>query len=182
MEGLLMTSFVHVEQPAAHPGVTRAEAVYERIRSLRHSFDGSRGLAALLLAAIVSSLLVVADKLVSNLNDGGLLAAWLVMWGVAFAGLAFFAGTARRLAARVTLGWRAYSRRRDAARADEHFMAYAQHDVRVMNEIHAAATRHEAVGAAAAKAGLPPARGIAGAKMPVLYEADAHGAGLGKFY
>ena len=50
-----MTSFVHVDQPATHPGVARAEAVIDRIRAARRSFDGARGLAALLLAAIVAS-------------------------------------------------------------------------------------------------------------------------------
>ena len=95
-----MTSFVHVEQPATHPGVARAEAVIEHIRVARRSFDGARGLAALLLGAIVASLLVVADKLMSTWNDGGLLVAWLVLWGVAFAAIAFFAGAARSLAVR----------------------------------------------------------------------------------
>ena len=54
-----MTSFVHVDTPATHPGVVRAEAVIERVRSARRGFDGARGLAALLLAAIASSLLVL---------------------------------------------------------------------------------------------------------------------------
>ncbi len=89
---------------AAHPGVARAEAVFDHLRATGN-FNGSRGLAALLLAAIVSAMLVVADKLVSNSNEGGLLAAWLVMWGVAFVALAFFADTARTLAVRATAGW-----------------------------------------------------------------------------
>ncbi|CAN7165610.1 hypothetical protein LJR084_000267 [Variovorax sp. LjRoot84] len=139
-----MTSFVHVDQPATHPGVARAEAVIDHIRVARRSFDGARGLAALLLAAIVASLLVVADKLMSTWNDGGLLVAWLVLWGVAFAAIAFFAGTARSLAVRALSAMRAAARRRAAARADEQFMAYAKLDPRILRDLQAIASRQEA--------------------------------------
>ncbi|KWT64056.1 MULTISPECIES: hypothetical protein [unclassified Variovorax] len=139
-----MTSFVHVEQPATHPGVARAEAVIEHIRVARRSFDGARGLAALLLAAIVASLLVVADTLISTWNDGGLLVAWLVLWGVGFAAMAFFAGTARSLAVRAMTAVRAAARRRAAARADEQFLAYAKQDPRILRDLQAISTRQEA--------------------------------------
>ena len=179
-----MTSFVHVEQPAAHPGVTRAEAVFDHIRS--SDFSGSRGLAALLLAAIVSALLVVADKLVSSLNEGGLLAAWLVMWGVAFIALAFFADSARQLAVRATTGWSAYARRRDIAQADARFLAYAKYDQRIMNDIQAAVTRHEAANDAAVAVPAQLARAMvaqrsADVKIPTLYEAMRR-VNLGKYY
>jgi hypothetical protein len=151
-----MTQFVHVDSPATHPGVVRAEAVIERLRGARRGFDGSRGLAALLLAAIVSSLLVVADKLMSTTEEGGLLVAWLVLWAVAFFGLALFAGTARTMAAGFIAASRKAARRRAAARADEEFMAYAQHDPRILRDLQAIATRYEAVHAAPA-----PARKVA---------------------
>ena len=180
-----MTSFVHVEQPAAHPGVARAEAVFDHLRATGN-FNGSRGLAALLLAAIVSAMLVVADKLVSNLNEGGLLAAWLVMWGVAFVALAFFADTARTLAVRATAGWTAYARRRQAAQADARFLAYAKYDQRIMNDIQAAVTRHEAVSGAPAAVPAQLARAMmaqrsADVKVPTLYEAMRR-VNLGKYY
>ena len=146
-----MTSFVHVEQPATHPGVARAEAVIEHIRAARRSFDGARGLAALLLATIVSSLLVVADKLMSTWSEGGLLVAWLVLWGVAFAAIAFFAGTARSLAVRVVGAARAAARRRATARADEQFLAFAQQDPRILRDLQAISTRQEAEAAEAAR-------------------------------
>ena len=132
-----MTSFVHVEQPTTHPGVVRAEAAIQHVRAARHKFDGARGLAALLLAAIVSSLLVAADKLMSTWNDGGLLVAWVVLWGVAFAALAFFAGTARTLAVRAVVGLRAFAARRAAARADEQLLEYARLDPRMLRELSA---------------------------------------------
>lgn len=138
-----MTHFVHVDTPATHPGVLRAEAVIERVRRSRLGFDSSRGLAALLLAAIVSSLLVVADKLMSTTEEGGLLVAWVVLWGVAFVGMALFAGTARSLAVRGIAAARKVARHRAAARADEEFMAYAKYDTRILLDLEVAALRQE---------------------------------------
>src|SRR5690554_3661834 len=53
--------------------------------------SGARGLAALLLAAVVASLVVIADRLISTWADGHLLLAWVVLWAVVFAGMALFA-------------------------------------------------------------------------------------------
>jgi hypothetical protein len=166
-----MTSFVHVEQPATHPGVARAEAVIDHIRAARRSFDGARGLAALLLAAIVASLLVVADTLISTWNDGGLLVAWLVLWGVGFAAIGLFAGTARNLAVRAVAAVRATARRRAAARADEQFLAYAKHDPRILRDLQAISTRQEADSAKLA----------ADASTPTLYSALRR-VNLGQYY
>lgn len=143
-----MTNFVHVDQPATHPGVVRAEAVIANIRAARRHIDGARGLAALLLAAVVSSLLVVADGLMSTWNEGGLLVAWLVLWGVAFAAIAFFAGTARSLAVRAVNAMRSAARRRVAARQDAQFMAYAQFDPRVLHEVQVIGSHQEAIATA----------------------------------
>jgi len=74
--------------PGAHP---------ERSR-----FDGSRGLAALLLAAVVAALVVLADQMISTWADGHLLLGWVILWVVIFAGSALFAGAAQRTA-RLTL-------------------------------------------------------------------------------
>jgi hypothetical protein len=139
-----MTSFVHVDQPTSHPGVDRAEAVVDHLRTVRKGFDGARGLAVLLLAAIVSSVLVVADKLISNWNDGGLLALWAVLWVVAFASIAYFAAPARHLANRAVVTMRNVQRRRAAARADEQFLAHAKMDPRMMRDLQAVATHQEA--------------------------------------
>jgi hypothetical protein len=166
-----MTSFVHVEQPATHPGVARAEAVIDQIRAARRSFDGARGLAALLLAAIVASLLVVADKLMSTWNDGGLLVAWLVLWGVAFATLAFFAGTARTLAVRAVSAARAAARRRAAAHADAQFLAYAKLDPRIIRELQAIASRQEAESAEGAVTASAQSAKLADDSAPTLYSA-----------
>jgi hypothetical protein len=184
-----MTSFVHVDQPQSHPGVVRAEAFIERVRATRKSLDGARGLAALLLAAIVSSLLVVADKLMATWSDeGGLLVAWVVLWAVAFLSLALFAGSARSFAARAVTAFRAHSRRRAAERADEEFMAYAKFDQRILRDLQAISTRQEATDEAVAAVVAQPQRSIeivakrsADVRVPTLYEAMRR-VNLGKYY
>lgn len=181
-----MTSFIHVEKPATHPGIVRAEAAIDRVRAARRGFDGARGLAALLLAAIVSSLLVVADKLVSTTDEGGLLLAWVVLWGVAFVSLALFAGTARKLAVRAIAAAQGVAKRRAAARADEKFLAYAKFDPRIMNEINVIATHQQAAELELPVAGKAQslarvAKRSADARIPTLHEAMRR-VNLGQYY
>jgi hypothetical protein len=139
-----MTSFVHVEQPSTHPGLARAAAFADRIRAVRRGLGKAGGLAALLLAAIVSSVVVVAERLMSTWEDGGMLAAWAILWFVAFAAIAFFAGSVRSFAVRTVASVADASRRRDAARADKEFLAYAQFDPRILRELQAISTHQEA--------------------------------------
>jgi hypothetical protein len=139
-----MTSFVHVEQPSSHPGVARAEAFADRLGALRRGLGKAGGLAALLLVAIVLSVLVVADKLMSTADNGGMLAAWAVLWFVAFAAIAFFAGSVRSFAVRTVAAVAEASHRREVARADQEFMAYAQFDQRVLRELQVIAAHQEA--------------------------------------
>ena len=138
-----MTSFVHVDQPTSHPGVNRAEALVDHLRTVRRGFDGARGLAVLLLAAIVASVLVVADRLISNWTDGGLLAVWMMLWVVAFAAMAYFAAPVRALAERTVTGMRNASSRRAAARADAQFLEHASLDPRMLRDLQVAASRQE---------------------------------------
>ena len=173
-----MTTFVHVDQPASHPGVRRAEALMDYVRESRQSNDGTRGLAAVLLAAVLAALLAVADKFVSEWTDGSLLAAWMVLWAVAFFALAMFSGAARSLAARALAGWKALDRRMAAARADAQFLATAQSDPRVMNDLRAAMTRQQSQDELVVH--VAPTRSVAvdaaarrsqEVRMPTVYEA-----------
>ena len=104
-------------------------------------FDGARSLAALLLAAALAALIVVADRLVSTWADGHLFAGWVFLWIVVLAGLALFAGTARRLAQRAMLGLDAWSQARAVARADARLWDAAQSDSRLMAELMQAQSR-----------------------------------------
>lgn len=136
-----MTSFVHVDYPTQHAGVTRIEGAVAAARRIRQGFNGTRSLAAMLLAAMVAALVVVADQLVDTWADGHLLAAWVVLWVVGFAAIALFADTARHLARRTVAGLDAWSRRVARARADARLLELARKDSRVMADLQAAMSR-----------------------------------------
>ena len=138
-----MTSFVHTAYPAQHPGVARIESTVRTAQKLRKGFDSTKGLAAMLLAAVVAALLVAANQMVDNWSDGNLLAAWVILWAIGFAALGLCAGTARKLASRAVAGLDAWSQRVAKARADARFLETARHDPRVMAELKAALSRQD---------------------------------------
>ena len=109
----------------------------------QRSSDGSRGLAALLLAAVVAAMVVLADRVVSTWADGHLLLAWVFLWIVVFAGLALFADSARRLARRGTVVLDSWSQSLAEARAETRLWEMARHDPRLMSELTLARTRAE---------------------------------------
>ncbi|MGH6627943.1 MAG: hypothetical protein ACRECD_15615 [Burkholderiaceae bacterium] len=130
-----MTSFVHLEYPTQHPGVVRAERTAEAIKGLASRFDGARGAATLLLAAVVAALLVVANQVIETWTEGHLLAAWIVLWTIAFAALALLAVPARRAVCSLRSGLKAWSAARQQAAADERLWNLALTDARVMADI-----------------------------------------------
>jgi len=97
--------------------------------------DGTRGLAALLLAAFVAALVLLADHLISTWADDHLLMAWVALWVVVFAGLALFAGTARRLARHAQTALDGWSRTLAEARAEARMWDMARSDPRLMGEL-----------------------------------------------
>lgn len=108
-------------------------------RAARPSHPSSaRPLAALLLAAIVSALVVAADALVDSYADGHLLLAWSILWAVAFAAMALFAGSAREAAHRLLQAVGTWQARREARQADAAFWALAQRDPRIMADLQGA--------------------------------------------
>ena len=131
-----MTSFAHVDYPTEHPGVVRAENAAAAIKDIAHNFDGARGAASLLLAAVVSALMVVANQVIDTWSEGHLLAAWMVLWLVAFAALALLTSPARRAGVALrgsALAW-AESRRRAAE--DQRTWQVALKDPRIMAELN----------------------------------------------
>ena len=103
--------------------------------------DGSRNLAALLLAAVVAAMVILADQLVSTWADGHLLLAWVFLWVVVFAGLALFADSARRMARRGIVVLDSWSQSMAEARAETRLWEMAKHDPRLMSELTLARTR-----------------------------------------
>jgi hypothetical protein len=130
--------------PAASPALPyNTQASVSRVGHYRarREFDGARSLAALLLAAAVAALVVVADRLVSTWADGHLLAAWVFLWVVILAGLALFAGTARRLARRTMRALDGWAQSRAQSRADARLWDAARSDPRLMGELMQAQAR-----------------------------------------
>jgi ABC-type bacteriocin/lantibiotic exporter with double-glycine peptidase domain len=142
-KGTIMTSFINTKYATEHTGADRVESAMHAAGQLRQGFSGTRGLAALLLSAIVSSIMVVAYQVTDSVAEGHLLVIWMALWAVAFAGLALFAGTARNLAARTTAAMDAWSQTLAQARADIRMWEAAQSDPRVMSDLRVAMARQE---------------------------------------
>jgi hypothetical protein len=125
--------------PSAPLGLSRTASTHRQPRRP----DGSRGLAAMLLAAVVAAMVIVADRLVSTWADGHLLLAWVFLWVVVFAGLALFADSARRLARRGIVVLDSWSQSLAEARAETRLWEMARHDPRLMSELTLARTHAE---------------------------------------
>lgn len=136
----MMTSFAHVDYPSEHAGVVRAERAAQSLKQVARSFDGTRAGASLLLAAIVAALMVVASQVVDTWTEGHLLAAWIVMWAVAFAALALLAAPAKRAAAALRVGLQRWAAARKRAAEDDQLWQLALTDARVMADISRAMT------------------------------------------
>jgi hypothetical protein len=130
-----MTSFAHVDYPSQHAGVVRAERAAQSLQQAFAGFDATRGGASLLLAAIVAALVVVASQVVDTWTEGHLLAAWIVMWAVAFASLALLATPAKRAAVALRAGLKRWNAARQQAREDDQLWQLAMSDARVMADI-----------------------------------------------
>ena len=135
-----MTSFVQPNYPTHHQGVERAEHAAENVSDAVHQFTGARGLATFVLAAIVSALLFAANQMMETWADGHLMAAWVVLWAIAFAALAILATPIRNTVKQIktfdgsTL-YAAWSARRKARLSDEKMWNFARHDSRLMADI-----------------------------------------------
>ena len=131
-----MTNFAHVDYPTEHLGVTRAENAAASIKDMASRFDGTRGAASLLLAAVVSALLVVANQVIDTWSEGHLLAAWMVLWLVAFAALALLTAPARRAGVALRSGVQTWAESRRRVAEDERTWQVAMKDPRIMAELN----------------------------------------------
>lgn len=131
-----MTSFAHTEYSTEHAGVVRAENAAAALKSAAANFDGARGAASLLLAAVVSALLVVANQMIDTWSEGHLLAAWTVLWLVAFAALALLTAPARRAGVVLLAAAQSWAQNRRNAAQDERTWQVALKDPRIMAELN----------------------------------------------
>jgi hypothetical protein len=130
-----MTSFAHVDYPSQHGGVVRAERAAKTLKRAARRLDPTRAGASLLLAAIVAAMLVVASQVIDTWTEGHLLAAWTVMWTVAFAALALFAAPAKRAALAIGAGLKRWAAARKRHAEDDQLWQLALTDARVMADI-----------------------------------------------
>ena len=103
--------------------------------------EGSRTLAGMLLAAVLSALLVVADQVIDMWADGHLLVGWVALWTVVFAAMALLAPPLRKVSAAassVIMGWVRAAQER---RLEEEMWEHAKHDHRIMDELRHAVMR-----------------------------------------
>ena len=139
-----MTAFVNTNQLTQHAGANRVESAIAGASQIKCGISGTRGLATLLLSAIVAAVMVVANQVMDSVTEGHLLVMWMAMWISAFIALALFATPARNLAQRMKTGLDAWSAGIAQRRADERLMAAAHADPRVMHDLQAVMQRAEA--------------------------------------
>ncbi|ADU97897.1 hypothetical protein HF896_00765 [Alicycliphilus denitrificans] len=130
-----MTKFAVIEFPSQHQGVARIEGAVSHLRRSATRFDPTRNGASLLLAALVAALLVVANEMVDTWGDGHLLAGWMLMWLIAFVGMALLAAPARRAVALLRGAAKSWSDARRRAAEDERTWNAALHDARIMADL-----------------------------------------------
>ncbi|MDD2545238.1 MAG: hypothetical protein PHI55_03025 [Burkholderiaceae bacterium] len=136
-----MTSFASTPYSTQHQGVARAENAAHSLHRLVARFEGARGAASLGLAAGVSAVVVVANQVIDTWTEGHLLAAWMVLWVLAFASLALLTLPARRLSRALSRASRHGAERRRLAAADAQMWDLALKDARVMADISRAMDR-----------------------------------------
>ena len=123
-------------------GTTSADTGTDRgTYRITRRFDGSRSLAAMLLAAAVAALAVLADQMIGTWADGHLFLGWVALWVVIFAGSVLFAGTARRLAQGTLRSLDSWSRSLAEARAEARLWDLARTDPRLKAELLQARAR-----------------------------------------
>ena len=103
--------------------------------------DGAKGLAAMLLTAVIAALVVLGDQLISTWADEHLLVAWIALWVVAFSVMALLAPSVSKLSRSLMASWAERREQARRARADDKLWALAQGDNRVMADLQAAISR-----------------------------------------
>jgi hypothetical protein len=135
-----MTTVFSPSPASLGPSSARIATAFDTPR-LRSRFDDTRGLAALMLAAVVSALVVLADQLISSWTDDHLFFGWVALWLVILAGTALFAAPARHLARRALPFLQGWAQALAEARAEQRLWNAAHRDPRLMADLMQASQR-----------------------------------------
>jgi hypothetical protein len=138
-----MISFMNPHFSQTHPGVGRLERVIQAAQATLAFIDSAKGLATLLLAAIVATMMVVANEIIETWTDGHLLMAWIALWALAFSMLAIFSQPIKALVDDVSRQWAHWREMRQSRAQDARMWEVAHHDPRLMSEIRCAMQRSE---------------------------------------
>jgi|CryBogDrversion2_11_1035321.scaffolds.fasta_scaffold02940_3 hypothetical protein len=136
-----MISFMNPHFSQSHPGVGRLERVVQAAQRTASYIDSARGVATFLLAAIVATMMVVANEVIETWTDGHLLMAWIALWVVAFSILAIFAQPIKAFVEGVSAQWSQWKEARHSKEQDQRMWEVAQHDPRLMSELRCAMQR-----------------------------------------
>ena len=136
-------NFVHLEYPLTHPGVDRAEKVVNNFKRLSDTFNPTRTLAIMLMAAVLATFVVVADQMIDTWADGHLLAAWVALWAVVFAAVGLLAGVTKSVAIQLKTSLDRWAASAAQRRSDERLWEIAQTDARMMSELRTAMSRND---------------------------------------
>nr|WP_315463234.1 hypothetical protein [uncultured Rhodoferax sp.] len=125
------------------PCLSSSSAEVHVPRPHRQKVEDARALSGMLLAAVLSALLVVAEQVIDTWIDGHMLAAWVALWTVTFAALALLASPLRKMSSGLAGMIAAAVQSYKARRMEEKMWEYAHHDPRIMAELQHAWLRSQ---------------------------------------
>lgn len=137
-----MSNFIYNSYCVEHPGVVRLyQASDERMAALAAEHEAKSRSHWMLLVAVLAALAVGISQVTETWSDGHMMAAWIVLWAMAFASVALFSSPARRAINLVRTGYRAWVKSRQQAAADERVWNAALQDARLMADLARAMDR-----------------------------------------
>lgn len=139
-----MSNFIYNSYSVEHTGVVRLyQASDERMAALaaEHEAKAQSKVNWTVLAAVLAALAIVISQITETWSDGHMLAAWIVLWAMAFGSVALFSTPARRAINLVRSGYRAWVKSRQQAAADERVWNAALQDARLMADLARAMDR-----------------------------------------
>lgn len=135
-----MSNFIYNSYCVEHPGVVRIyQASDERMAAIaaEHEAQSQSRSYWMVLAALAAGVFQATE----TWSDGHMMAAWMVLWAMAFASIALFSTPARRAINLVRTGYRAWVKSRQQAAADERVWNAALQDARLMADLARAMDR-----------------------------------------
>lgn len=128
-----------------HDGLDR---VLEGADVLVHSVGPTRGMRILpmvVLTGMVAAVLAVAERAIGSITEGGFAFEWLAMWVLSVAAVLLLAKSALKLARWILRSEHGIVARWKRAEAEREFMALAQYDRRILDDLRAAQARAESM-------------------------------------